>query len=529
MEFHISFSTTTTTIVSVIVVVFVLQILKRMRVNKGRKNEPPKAKGAWPVIGHLHLLGGSQSPHKVLGDMAEIYGPIFTINLGVHQALVVSNKEIAKECYTTNDKDFASRPKAMASEVMCYNYAMFGLAPYGEYWRQVRKIIMLEVLSQRRVEMLGHVRVAELRASSKDIYEAWLNNKENEGSDMVKVDMKQWFGNMVLNVMVRIISGKRFSPNDEEGVRFQKVARKFFEFMGAFVVSDFVPYIKRLDLGGYEKEMKTIAKEMDNFIKGWLEDHKRKKGSEEQQEGNQVFMDVLISTLEGASEEDFPGFDHDTIIKATCLAILTAGFDTTSGTLTWALSLLLNNPKALKVAQDEIDEHVGRERPVEEPDMKNLVYLDAIIKETLRLYPAAPLSLPHESMEDCSVSGYNIPKGTRLLVNLWKMQRDPDIWSDPNEFRPERFLTSQKDIDVKGKHFELLPFGSGRRMCPGVFFALQALRLTLATLLQLFMLKKPSNDPVDMSESWALTTTKATPLEVLISPRLSYNMYPMGA
>lgn len=208
-------------------------------------------------------------------------------------------------------------------------------------------------------------------------------------------------------------------------------------------------------------------------------------------------------------------------------AIQRAGLDTTSGTLTWSLTLLLNDPKALKIAQDEIDEHFGRDRPVEESDMKKLVYLEAIIKETLRLYPAAPISVPHESMEDCVVSGYNIPKGTRLLVNLWKMHRDPNIWSDPDEFKPERFLTSQKNIDVKGKHFELLPFGSGRRMCPGIFFAQQALHLTLATLIQQFVLEKPSNEPIDTSERSGLTTSKATPLEVLLSPRLSLNIYPL--
>jgi len=203
--------------------------------------------------------------------------------------------------------------------------------------------------------------------------------------------------------------------------------------------------------------------------------------------------------------------------------------ETTSVTLTWALSLLLNNPKALKKAQDEIDKHVGRKRLVEESDMKNLVYLDAIIKETLRLYPAVPLSVPHESMEDCIMSGYNIPKGTRLLLNLWKIHRDPNIWSEPYEFQPERFLTSHKDVDVKGKHFELLPFGSGRRMCPGALFARKSLHLTLASLLQQFELKRPSNELVDMTESAGLTANKATPLEALLAPRLSLDMYPIGA
>ncbi|KAI3759024.1 hypothetical protein L6452_06597 [Arctium lappa] len=528
MEFHLSFPPTVATIVFVIVIAILLQILERKKANRRKKKEAPQANGAWPIIGHLHLLlGGSQPAQRVLGDMAEIYGSIFTINLGVHQALVVSNHEIAKECYTTNDKVFLSRPKAVATELMGYNYAMFGLAAYGDYWRQVRKIIMLEVLSQRRVQMLGHVRVSELRASMKDLYEAWVNNKDRaEGLDiMVKVDMNQWFGHLVLNILLRVISGKRFSPDDEEGILFLKVARRLLELFGAFVMSDFIPYIKRLDLGGYQKEMKMTAKEIDIIIERLLEEHK----GEQQNKGNQVFMDVLISILEGSSQDDFSGFDHDSVIKSSCLAILTAGLDTMSVTLTWALSLLLNNPKALEIAEDEIDEHVGRERMIEESDMKNLVYTKAIIKETLRLYPAAPLSVPRESLEDCIVSGYNIPKGTRLLVNLWKMHRDPNIWPDPNEFQPERFLTSQKDIDVKGKHYELLPFGSGRRMCPGVFLAIQTLPLILAGLIQQFTLRKLSNEPVDMSECAGLTTSKALPLEVLLAPRLTHNMYHINA
>ncbi|GKB12018.1 cytochrome P450 CYP82D47-like protein, partial [Tanacetum coccineum] len=366
-----------------------------------KHNAPPRAKGAWTIIGHLHLLGGSRPAQQVLGDLAGKYGPIFTIKLGFHQALVVSSGEIAKECYTTNDKVFASRPESKAVEIMGYNYAMFGLAPYGDYWRQVRKIITLEVLSQRRVEMLGHVRELELKASLKYINDAWENNKESEGSNMVKVDMTQWLGTLVLNIVVRVISGKRFPTNDEEGAQERNRVRPTTQ--------------------------------------------------------NQVFLDVLISSLQGAPKEDFLGFDHDTVIKASCLALITARFDTTYVTLTWVLSLLLNNPKALKVVQEEIDEHVGRDRPVVESDMKNLFYLEAIIKETLRLYLAGPLAVPHKSMEDCVLSGYNVTKGTR-------------------------------------KHYELLPFGSGRRMCPGVFFAPQALRLTLATVIQQFELVKPADE-----------------------------------
>ncbi|KAJ6675736.1 CYTOCHROME P450 82C3-RELATED [Salix viminalis] len=157
--------------------------------------------------------------------------------------------------------------------------------------------------------------------------------------------------------------------------------------------------------------------------------------------------------------------------------------------------------------------------------MKNLVYLQAIIKETFRLYPAVPLSVPHESMEECIVGGYHIPVGTRLFTNLSKIHRDPQVWSDPNEFQPERFLTDHKDCDFRGQYFELIPFGSGRRMCPGISFALQILNLTLATLLHGFKIETLDDAPIDMSGTGGIINIKATPLKALLTPRLSPGMY----
>lgn len=202
-----------------------------------------------------------------------------------------------------------------------------------------------------------------------------------------------------------------------------------------------------------------------------------------------------------------------------------AGSDTTTVTMIWALSLLLNNQKVLKKAQLELDEHVGRQRQVREFDIKNLLYLQAILKETLRLYPAAPILIPHESVEDCMVVGYHIPVGTRLIVNVQKLQRDPQIWEDPCEFRPERFLTSQKDFDVKGQSPQLIPFGSGRRMCPGISFALQVMHLTLANLLHGFNISRPSEELLNMEESAGMTSIRKNPLEVILTPRLPAQVY----
>ncbi|KAM7485737.1 hypothetical protein LguiA_001746 [Lonicera macranthoides] len=496
---------------------YVLWGLKIAKKNKA----PPKAGGAWPIIGHLHLLGGPQVPHKTLASMADKHGPIFTFKLGIHQVLVVSDSNLAKECLTTNDKAFANRPKSVAVELMGYNYAMFGLGPYGPYWRQVRKTVVNDLLSKHQISALEHFRVSEVRETMQETYKSCLSNKS--GSNKAKAEMKDWFGRIVLNTVVRMITGKRYSSEDERGLKDSlKVLRDFLVLLGIFVVADAIPWLRWLDFGGHEKAMKETFMEIDCILQGWLEEHKRKRTIDNEEKD---FMDVMLSTLEGVSHQELGGFDVDIVAKSTCLSMLAGAVDTTLVMLTWALSLLLNNKNTLKMVQEELDLHVGKERQVEESDIKNLVYLQAVFKETLRLYPAGPLSAPHESIEDCVVGGYHIPKGTRLLINVWKIHRDPSIWSDPSEFHPERFLTSHKEVDFRGQHFELIPFGSGRRICPGISLAMQDMQLILASLIHGFEVAKVSDEPIDMSESFGLTNLKNTPLEVFLKPRLSPNLY----
>ncbi|XP_040997569.1 cytochrome P450 CYP82D47-like [Juglans microcarpa x Juglans regia] len=501
-------------------------LLRRSK-DHGLLKTPPSPTGAWPIVGHLPLLGGSELPHKTLGVMADKYGPALTIQIGLHPALVLSNWEVAKECFTTNDVAVSSRPKLVASKHMGYNYAMFGLADYGSYWRELRKIVTVELLSNRRLELLSHVRVSEVETSLEQLYKLWTKHRDNSGQIMV--ELKQWIGDMNLNLIVRMVAGKRYDfststgdHNKEKVRRWQKAWREFFRLLGLFAVSDAIPCLAWLDLGGHEKAMKRIAKELDSIIGEWLEDHKRKRALGEGK-GEQDFMDVLLSILNGADQ--LAGNDADTIIKATCSNLIAGGSDTNTVTLTWAISLLLNNRHVLKKAQDELDILVGKERVVEDSDISKLVYLQAIVKETLRLYPAAPLGAPREFNEDCIIGGYHVPKGTRLITNIWKIQTDSQIWSDPLEFKPERFLSTHKDFDVRGKKFELIPFGSGRRVCPGATFALQVVHLTLARIFQMFEISTPLNAQVDMTESFGLTNMKATPLEVLIKPRLPSKLY----
>ncbi|XP_059453896.1 cytochrome P450 82A3-like [Corylus avellana] len=502
------------------VILFSYYLLRRSRV--GLPKKAPIAAGAWPIIGHLPLLGGTNTPHITLGAMAEKYGPIFTIHLGLQRALVISSWEMAKECFTTNDLAVSSRPKFVAAKHFGYNFALFSFAPYGPYWRDIRKIATSELLSNRRLEILSYVRVSEVETTLQELYKVWTKKKE---SGQILVELKQWFGDMSLNVILRMVAGKRYfsttavadEVHEEESQRIQKLVREFFHYIGMFVVSDTIPCLGWLDLGGHEKAMKKAAKELDGLLGKWLEEHKRKRAAGEDKE-DKDFMDVMLSVLDG---KDVAGYDADTINKATCLNIILGGADTNTVTIIWAISLLLNNRQVLKKAQEELDIHVGKERALNESDINQLVYLQAIVKEALRLYPAAPLSGPREFSKDCIIGGYHVPKGTRLITNIWKIQIDPRIWSDPLAFKPERFLTAQlKDVDLRGKSFELIPFGSGRRVCPGISFGLQMVHLTLASFLHRYDISTPSNAPVDMTESLGLTNLKATPLEVLITPRL---------
>jgi cytochrome P450 len=279
-------NTTIAGLFAILVVAYFIQ--KRSGASKGKR--APEAAGGWPLIGHLRLLGGSdQLPHIALGALAEKYGPAFTIRIGVHPALVISSWELAKECFTTNDVALSSRPKLAGTKHLGYNHVMFGFCPYSSYWREMRKITCSELLSNRRLELLKDVQASEMKTSLKQLY------KLQTGG--FSVEMKQWFGDLTLNVVLRVVAGKGYSGNDEDARRCQKAFREFFQLMGQFVVGDAIPYLGWLDLGGHEKAMKKTAKEMDCLATEWLEEHRKRRASGEAK-GQQDLMDVMLSILD---------------------------------------------------------------------------------------------------------------------------------------------------------------------------------------------------------------------------------------
>ncbi|ONK64790.1 uncharacterized protein A4U43_C07F29950 [Asparagus officinalis] len=242
---------------------------------------------------------------------------------------------------------------------------------------------------------------------------------------------------------------------------------------------------------------------MDGILQGLIDKVRREGESEEKS---------MIGVLLSLQEED-PEYYNDKNIKALIISMLSAGTDTSSNTIEWAMSILLNNPDELHKAQAEIDQHTNNKNMLQESDLPNLPYLNQIVTETLRLYPVGPLLVPHESRTHCTIGGYDVDPGTMLLVNAYAIQRDPTVWDEPDKFMPERFEDAKVD---EGK---LFPFGIGRRRCPGEGLARRVVGLVLGSLIQCFEWERVGMEKVDMSEGSGLTMPRAVALEAMCRPR----------
>lgn len=318
MDFILQFlSALISSLLALFVLCLFLYRVKRPTTNQIKTSSIPHAGGAWPVIGHLHFLDGRQLTHRTLGAMADKYGPIFTLRLGSSRVLVLSSWEMAKECFTVHDKVFSTRPSILASRLL--GYAMFGFAPYGPYWREMRKITTIELLSNHRLDMLKHKRSSGVENAITELFMLWVRKGCAETG--VLVDMKHWFRDLMHKVFFRMVAGKRHHEagadcEESEVQNFQNVMRDVSYLFGVFVLSDTIPFLEWLDINGYKRAMNRTAKKMDTMIEKLLEEHKQKRllGGEEKEE--QDFMDVMLTIL---GDSKISGFDADTINKATCL------------------------------------------------------------------------------------------------------------------------------------------------------------------------------------------------------------------
>ncbi|XP_031371779.1 cytochrome P450 CYP736A12-like [Punica granatum] len=458
--------------------------------------------GPWPlpVIGNLHMLG--KLPHQSLRKLAKTYGPIMSIHLGTVPAIVASSREAAELFLKTHDRAFAGRPKTLAIEHVFYSGKGIAFTDYGPYWQNVRKLCISQLFSPSKIDRFGAMRKEGLCHIVRKIKEAAV-------ADQV-VDVSALVEELIGDMSFRMILGSSFKDRSN----LKAIIHEGLRLAGTFNLADYVPLFRAFDLQGITQRSKEIHVSIDKVLEEIIDEHER---NDVESESVGVFVDVLLSMMNQSLDTDNNKLTvslNRTNLKAILLDMITGSYESSSIAINWAFSELLRNPHVMAQLQEELNTVVGMDRMVEEADLMKLNYLEMVVKETLRLHPVEPLLLPHECKEDTVINGYHIPKKSRIIVNVGAIGRDPKIWSgNAEEFIPERFIDN--DIDLKGHDFQLIPFGSGRRICPGMVLGLINVQLVAAQLVHCFKWELPHGMlpcELDMTEEYGMSCSRANHL-----------------
>ncbi|KAK7400972.1 hypothetical protein VNO78_12281 [Psophocarpus tetragonolobus] len=494
----------------VAVLIFFISHFSIRLIIRSSENLPPGPRG-WPILGALPLLG--PMPHVTLTNMAKKFGPIMFLKMGTCDTVVASSPDTAQAFLKTLDHNFLNRPTIAGATYLGYNVQDLVFANYGPKWKLLRKLTHQHMLGGKALHDWAHVRNSEVKHMLRAIHECSKQGELVEVGDLLSCAIT----NMVSQV---VLSHRIFSNKGLESKEFKDMVVEFMTISGVNNFGDFVPLIAWIDLQGVVGKMKRLHKRFDGFLTKIIKEHEK---SSHEREGKPDFLDILM-----ANNGEDPSGERLSLsnIKALLLNLFTAGTDTSSSIIEWALAEMLKNHNILIRAQKEMDQVIGNHRLLVESDLIKLPYLQAICKETYRLHPSTPLGVPRVASEACQVNGYYIPKNTRLSVNIWAIGRDPNVWSNPLEFNPERFLKGKgAKIDPSGVDFELIPFGAGRRICAGYRMAIGAIEYILGTLVHSFEWKLPNGVDLNMDETFGLTLQKAVPLLAVVSPRLFPNAY----
>ncbi|KAK7364306.1 hypothetical protein VNO80_12862 [Phaseolus coccineus] len=484
----------------------IFNLLSKLNSKSAKKLPPSPSK--LPIIGNLHQLGALT--HHTLQSFAQTYGPLMLLHFGKVPVLVVSSAEAARVVLKTQEHIFCNRPHRKISDIIIYDSKDVASAPYGNYWRQIRSICVLHLLSAKKVQSFGAVREEEISIMMKEIKQCC--------SSFMPVNLSYLFTTVTNDIVCRAALGRRYSG--EGGSKLREPLYEMMELLGASVIGDYIPWLDWLGrVNGMYGRAKRVAKQLDEFFDEVVDEHVSRRGHDvhgDDDEEQNDFVDILLRI----QEQNATGFQIDrTTIKALILDMFVAGTDTSSSILEWIMTELLRYPIVMQKLKNELRNVVSGRTYINEEDLSSMHYLKAVVKESFRLHPPGPLLLPRESMEDVKVMDYDIAAGTQTIVNAWAIGRDPSYWDKAEEFEPERFLNSS--IDVKGHDFEVIPFGAGRRGCPGIMFAMKVIELVLANLVHQFNWKVPSgvvgDKTLDMTETTGLSSHRKFPLMAIAS------------
>ncbi|KAM4070366.1 hypothetical protein ACB094_12G160200 [Castanea mollissima] len=431
---------------------------------KKRVQLPPGPTGQ-PIIGSLLTLG--DRPHESITKLAETYGPLMTVRLGFNVTVVASSAEMAREILQKNDQAFLGRPIPDAATAQTnYDLSVVWL-PGNEKWRNLRKIFKSQIFTTHRLDALQGSRHQAVDGMVRRVVEA------SEAGEAISIGTLV-FGTTLNSLSNTILSVDIFDPKSNAIQELKELIWSIMELGGKPNLSDFFPLLKPFDL----------QEHLDH--RGVMTCHLGKEQGHE--EFNRLNIKVFLT--------DF----------------FIGGTDTTSATIEWAMTELLRNPDIMAKAKQELTETIGIGESTQEKDIPRLPYLQAVLKETMRLHPVAPLLLPLSRIE-VEVCGYTIPKHTQVIVNAWAIARVPMYWDKPTQFKPERFIDSK--VDFRGTNLSFMPFGSGRRICPGLDLAVRMLSLFLASLIHHFNWKLPDRmapEDIDIKDKFGLTLQKAVAL-----------------
>ncbi|KAJ7537212.1 hypothetical protein O6H91_12G102800 [Diphasiastrum complanatum] len=485
---------------AVLVVALVRSLLRRERYKF-----PPGPVGL-PILGNIPSL--SPPIYRCFANMAKTYGPIMTVWMGRVPNIVVSSAELAKEVLKTYDHVLASRPSPIIAEIMNHPGYDVVWTPLGNQWRNTRKLCVNELLNPTGLSRFLPIRVDECQRLIAAIESA------GKGSKPVILRNHLWI--TMISSFTRMLAGKRYSIDEPgnpvgKGLEVKQIVDEALRLGSAFNIGDFIPLVRKLDLQGYEKKLRSFRSRMDGLMADMWKGHEQ-HGLQEEKERD--FLDILLKLK--------TKYDLDDVTIANVMwNMIFAGSDTTVASLEWTLAELLIHPEMLVKAQKEVDSVVGSNRPIEEEDLPKMKYLNWAYKEALRVHPPTAMLLPHLSTEACTIAGYNIPPGTVIHVNAWAISRDPAYWRDPESYLPERY--EAEDVDMRGFDFRLLPFGAGRRGCPGIQLAVNSSVLLLANLLRKFKWSLPPGvhpQDVDMTEAFGFVQNMKVPISAIATVRV---------
>ncbi|XP_037482795.1 indole-2-monooxygenase-like [Triticum dicoccoides] len=473
------------------------------KTGKGQQRESrlPPSPPALPIVGHLHLVGCR--PHASLRDLAARHGRdgLMLLRLGAVPTLVVSSPRAAEAVLRTHDHIFASRPRSMVPDIILYGSSDVAFTPYGEHWRQAKKLLTNHVLSVKKVESLRTVAMEQVSMAM-----AKINEAAAVGGVM---DMSKLLKSFTCDIACRIVSGEYFLKEGRSKL-FQELTSETSHLLGGFNMEKFYPTLARVGVGLLKRNTSANAERVknrwDDMLDKVIDDHDSKdKSMFDYNCGN--FIDILLSIqMEyGLTREH---------MKALLIDVFFGSIETMSNTLEFTLAEIVRSPRLIGKLQDEVRSIVPKgQELVSEADINKMAYLRAVIKESLRLHPVVPLLAPHLAMADCNIDGYMVLANTHVLINVWAIGRDSSCWEDAEEFIPERFIDEGSDVGVnfKGNDFQLLPFGAGRRMCPGINLGITAVELMLANLMHHFDWELPlgvERKDINMTEVFGLTVCR---------------------